>query len=61
MDVRVVEQQKFPLRHGTAGAPCATGYRSGAIRDYARGVGLAPNGAVIHPGGAVEVVGYADM
>ena len=39
----------------------ATGYRSGAIRNYAQAMGPARNGAASHPGGAVEVVSDADM
>jgi dihydroxy-acid dehydratase len=42
-------------------SPRETDYRSGAIWKYAQGVGPARNGAVTHPGGAVEVVSYADL
>ncbi len=35
--------------------------RSGAIWKYAQGVGPAKNGAVTHPGGAAELVQYADI
>lgn len=42
-------------------APEATGCRSGTIRYYVEGVGLARIGATGHPGGVVEVVGHADM
>ncbi|MEX0698007.1 MAG: dihydroxy-acid dehydratase [Dongiaceae bacterium] len=41
--------------------PRPTDYRSGAIWKYAQGVGPAVNGAVTHPGGAVEVMTYADI
>ena len=34
---------------------------SGAIWKYAQGVGPARNGAVTHPGGAAELVSYADI
>jgi len=40
--------------------PRQTDYRSGAIWKYAQGVGPARRGAVTHPGGAAEVVSYAD-
>jgi dihydroxy-acid dehydratase len=41
--------------------PRETNYRSGAIWKYAQGVGPARDGAVTHPGGAAEVMSYADM
>jgi dihydroxy-acid dehydratase len=41
--------------------PRAAGYGSGAIWKYAQGVGPARDGAVTHPGGAAEVVSYADL
>ncbi len=40
--------------------PRESDYRSGAIWKYAQGVGPARRGAVTHPGGAAEVVSYAD-
>ncbi len=41
--------------------PRQNDYRSGAIWKYAQGVGPARDGAVTHPGGAAEVLTYADM
>jgi dihydroxy-acid dehydratase len=41
--------------------PRPTDYRSGAIWKYAQGVGPAVSGAVTHPGGAAEVMSYADI
>jgi dihydroxy-acid dehydratase len=41
--------------------PRPTDYPSGAIWKYAQGVGPARNGAVTHPGGAAEVMSYADI
>jgi dihydroxy-acid dehydratase len=41
--------------------PRENAYRSGAIWKYAQGVGPARNGAVTHPGGAAEVMSYADI
>jgi dihydroxy-acid dehydratase len=41
--------------------PRPNNYRSGAIWKYAQGVGPARDGAVTHPGGAAEVLTYADM
>lgn len=40
--------------------PRLDAYSSGATGKYARGVGPARKGAVVHPGSAVEVVSYAD-
>ena len=39
----------------------STAYTSGAIWKYAQQVGPARDGAVTHPGGAAEVVCYADV
>jgi dihydroxy-acid dehydratase len=41
--------------------PRQTDYRSGALWKYAEQVGPACNGAVTHPGGAAEIVSYADQ
>ena len=41
--------------------PRVNAYSSGATGKYARGVGPARKGAVVHPGSAVEVVSYADL
>ena len=38
-----------------------TAYTSGAIWKYAQQVGPARDGAVTHPGGAAEVMSYADI
>ena len=43
------------------GSRARTNYTSGAIWKYAQGVGPARNGAVTHPGGAAEVMSYADI
>jgi dihydroxy-acid dehydratase len=48
-------------RRKTAWKPRDNGYRSGALWKYAQGVGPARDGAVTHPGGAAEVMSYADM
>ena len=41
--------------------PRQTDYRSGALYKFAQQVGPARDGAVTHPGGAAEVVCYADI
>ncbi len=41
--------------------PRQTNYPSGALWKYAETVGSARHGAVTHPGGAVEVLSYADI
>jgi len=48
-------------RRKAAWRPRETKYKSGAIWKYAQGVGPARDGAVTHPGGAAEVMSYADM
>jgi len=55
-----VSEAEFAERAKTW-APHPHGYNSGAIWKYAQQVGPAVNGAVTHPGGAVETSSYADV
>jgi dihydroxy-acid dehydratase len=59
LSVNLSEQEL--AKRKTAWKPRDNGYRSGALWKYAQGVGSARDGAVTHPGAAVEVKSYADM
>ena len=59
IDVRLSETEL--AERAKAWAPRQTDYRSGAIWKFAQLVGPASLGAVTHPGGAAEVVSYADL
>ena len=59
IDVRLSEADL--AARARAWAPRQTDYRSGAIWKFAQMVGPASLGAVTHPGGAAEVVSYADL
>jgi dihydroxy-acid dehydratase len=57
-----VELDKGELaRRRAAWKPRPTGFESGALWKYAKGVGPARKGAVTHPGGGAEVECYADI
>ncbi|MCP4383820.1 MAG: dihydroxy-acid dehydratase [Hyphomicrobiales bacterium] len=58
LSVRLTDDELH--ERGQLWKPRETDTRSGAIWKYAQGVGPARYGAVTHPGGAVEVVSYAD-
>ena len=59
IDVRLSEEEL--AKRARAWTPRPTDYRSGAIWKFAQMVGPASRGAVTHPGGAAEVVSYADL
>jgi dihydroxy-acid dehydratase len=59
LDARVADAEWQTRRR--AWKPRETDYRSGAIWKYAQAVGPARDGAVTHPGAAVETVTYADI
>jgi dihydroxy-acid dehydratase len=55
-----VTEAEFAERRKTW-KPRAHGYNSGTLWKYAQQVGPAVDGAVTHPGGAAEVMTYADI
>ena len=55
-----VSEEEFARRR-PGWKPREHGYNSGAIWKYAQQVGPAVDGAVTHPGGAVETRTYADI
>ncbi|HEX2255687.1 MAG TPA: dihydroxy-acid dehydratase, partial [Afifellaceae bacterium] len=59
LDVRLADDELAARR--AEWQPRETDFRSGALWKYAQQVGPARDGAVTHPGGAAEIVSYADQ
>jgi dihydroxy-acid dehydratase len=59
LDVKLSENELEARRREWK--PRETDYRSGALWKYAQLVGPARDGAVTHPGAAVETVAYVDL
>ncbi|HEX2257372.1 MAG TPA: dihydroxy-acid dehydratase, partial [Afifellaceae bacterium] len=59
LDVRLSEDELAARR--AEWQPRETDFRSGTLWKYAQQVGPARDGAVTHPGGAAEIVSYADQ